>query len=169
MALKVVKGAYAGTGDREGTFIIQVTNKEGKVGYLCDIDGSACISDIIIPEVVKFKKYSLAKAATTGIKGVQTRIIGEQTIEKILAQQGIKEHEIIPMGAVDKDIYHVLIMDHNTGEKIGYVSMKEGRYVIVNGTEGAAFWDSESAVEGFIQSTVKQMPEGLKLEKSKFN
>ena len=169
MALKVVKGAHGGAKDQDGTFIIEVTNHEGKIGYLCDVDGKACISDMIIPQVVKFQKYSLAKTAATGMKGVQTRIIGEQTIDKILEKQGVKEHEIIPIGAVDKEIYHVVVYDANTGERIGYVSVKETRYIIVQSTEGAAFWDSESAADGFIKSTADVMPEGLKLEKSKFN
>lgn len=169
MALKVVKGAHSTADSKKGTFIIEVTNQENKTGYLCEIDGRACISDIIIPEVIKFEDYDEAKDAANAIKGVQTRIIGEKTIEKILEKQGIKEQEIIPVSAIQKTIYHVVITDENSGERIGYVSLKDGKYVIVKTTEGAAFWDSEENVEGFINQVSDKMPSGLKLEKSKFN
>ena len=169
MALKVVKGAHTTDESNKGTFIIEVTNQEKKKGYVCLIDGKACISDLIIPEVIKFDNYEIAKKSANEIKGVQTRIIGEKTIDKILEKQGIKEQEIIPIAAVDKSIFHVIVIDENTLEKIGYVSFKDNAYVIISGTEGAAFWDSEENVEGFISQVSDKMPKGLKLEKSKFN
>ena len=169
MALKVVKGAHTTEKSKKGTFIIEVTNQEGKTGYLCEVDGKACVTDLIIPEVIKFDNYDKAKDAANEIKGVQTRVIGEKTIDKILEQQGVKEQDIIPVASVEKSIFHVIVRDENTSEKIGYVSFKDNAYVIVSGTEGAAFWDSEENVEGFISQVSEKMPKGLKPEKSKFN
>jgi hypothetical protein len=169
MALKVVKGAHSTPQSKKGTFIIEVINQDGKIGYLCEIDKKACVSDMIIPEVIKFDDYDKAKEAANEIKGVQTRIIGEKTIDKILEQQGIREQEVVPVSSVEKDIFHVVVVDENTKERIGYVSFKEERYVIVAGTEGAAFWDSDEKVEGFISQISASLPSGLKLEKSKFN
>ena len=61
MALKVVKGAHSTPQSKKGTFIIEVINQDGKTGYLCEIDKKACVSDMIIPEVIKFDDYDKAK------------------------------------------------------------------------------------------------------------
>lgn len=155
----------------EKLFIVQVINKENKLGYLCDIDNKACICDTIIPEVVKFDDYQKAKETANAIKGhgIKTKIIGEVTIEKILEKQGIREKEIIPISAVDKKIYHVLVVDKKTEQSIGHVSFKSNEFSIVKGKDGAAFWDSEAKVEGFIKQLNEQIPEGLKLIKHLIN
>lgn len=169
MTLKIVKGAHSTPQSKKGTFIIEVINQDRKIGYLCDIDKKACVSDVIIPEVIKFDDYDKAREAANEIKGVQTRIIGENTIDKILEQQGIREQEVIPVSSVEKEIFHIVVVDENTKERIGYVSLKDERYVIVIGTEGASFWDSDEKSEGFISQISASLPPGLKLEKRKFN
>ncbi len=170
MSLKVVKGASVKPQNKKGLWIIGVISQQGKLGYLCEIDGEIKVSDMIIPQVSKFDDYDQAREKAGTLKGCSTRIIGEQTIEKTLEKQGIKPHEIIPIGSQDKTIFHVVVHDGNTKEDIGYVSMNnDKKYIMVATTEGAAFWDSESSVDIFIQQAIGNMVSGLTLKKKKFN
>lgn len=168
MALKVVKGSSVKeeSVSPDDTYIIQVKNQKGEIGYVGNHLGKIFIFKDICSEVIKYESTKDAKVVANKISNVQTRILGKEKIEKILAGQ--KNIDVtIPIADIKGDLYGVRVMDINTNEKLGYLCYKPEleQYYLKPDKNGIAFWEGADQVDGFINSARIENYKSLKFEK----
>lgn len=174
MALKVVKNSYAKeeTVSTDATYIIQVKNQKGEIGYVGNHLGNIFVFKDICSEVIKYGSIKEAKLVANKISNVQTRILGKEKIGKILAEQTSID-VTVPIEDIKEELYCVCVMDINTDEKLGYLCYKPElkEYYLKPNKDGIAFWEGSEQTDGFIKSASSLIAahKNLKLEKELLN
>lgn len=170
MTMKVVKNnkLKQEKESADSMYIIQVTNQKGETGYVGKHLGKIFVFGEICSEVEKYTSIKEAKEVANKISNVQTKILGKQRIEKILAQQSNVD-VTIPIEDVDYELFCIYVLDTITNEKLGYLCFKPelNQYYMKPNKDGIAFWEGADTTDEFIKSASSLIAEhkNLILEK----
>jgi hypothetical protein len=176
MALRVIKNEPEKEIPSDQVFIVEVKNQKQEIGYVGNHNGKIFVFKDICSEVIKFKTAKEARAVALKISNVQTRILNNEKIEKILSKQ--KDIDVvIPAKDIAEDLYCVAVLDTNTNEKIGHLGYKPElkQYYLVESNRDKdkpiAFWEGETNVDSFIGSATSlvEKHKNLKLVKELLN
>lgn len=159
-------------GSSDQFYILRITNQKKQVGYVAKVDEKLVIALKLIPEIVRFPKYNIAKELGKQFRNSKIEILDKSQVEKLLLTEAAEI--TVPLNDMDVDVFHIIVKDKATSELWGYLTYNQGtdEYSIVKTTEGAAFWPDVIKAGAFISAAEKVIQANypnLTLEIKKFN